>query len=328
MPAERPAFFAMRVKDIELDNPFILAPLAGVTDIPFRTLCKRMGAALTVTEMVSAKGMLYGSEATLNLLKTDPSERPRAAQLFGSDPKIVARGVREVQDMGFDLVDINMGCPAPKIVKNGEGSALMKDVRLAAQIVEAAAKAVPVVTVKFRKGWDDASVNGVEFAKAMEEAGAAAVTVHGRTREQQYSGRADWPFIGRVKAALHIPVIGNGDVFSAEDGMAMLKETECDGVMIARGAMGNPFIFREAVHLWKTGTPLAPPTLEERVSAAREHLRRLADMKGERIAVREMRKHLCWYLKGVKHVSALRRDVHEAATVQQMECILDRTLEA
>lgn len=298
-----------------------LAPMAGVTDVAFRAICKGFGCGLTYTEMVSAKGLHYGGERTARLLEAHPSEGPFGIQLFGSEPALLADTVKRLQDeaVGITLFDINMGCPAPKITGNGEGSALMKDIPLAARIVEAMALASELpVTVKFRAGWDGRSVNAVEFARAMEQSGAAGVCVHGRTRMQFYSGKADWGIIAEVKAAVDIPVLGNGDVFSARDALVMREATGCDGVLVARGAQGNPWIFREIAHLEATGEPLPPPSGIERLDMALKHAKDLAELRGEHAAV-EMRKHIAWYVKGLPGASAFRERVNHTVGLRALE---------
>lgn len=305
----------------------VLGPMAGVTEAPFRGICKRMGAALTYTEMISAKGLHYNPDARVSreLLTFDPAEVPCAVQLFGSDPALMAdRAAWVVAEYGADVacIDINMGCPVTKVVGNGEGSALMRTPELAASIVRAMAEAVDVpVTVKFRKGWDDASVNAVEFARAMEAAGAAAVCVHGRTRQQFYRGTADWDVIARVKAAVSVPVIGSGDVFSATDAKAMLDRTGADAVMAARGAQGNPWIFREARALIDRGEVLPPPSALERVAMAREHARALVAFGGEH-AVTRMRKHVGWYITGMPGASRVRERVNHIASSAELDALL------
>jgi tRNA-dihydrouridine synthase B len=319
----------MKLGAVEFSVPVVLAPMAGVTDLPFRALCREMGCDLTYTEMISAKGLLYGSERTAQLLETSPVERPCAAQLFGSDPQILADMARLIQSRyagDIFLIDINMGCPAHKIVGNGEGSALMRDMPLASRIIESVSRAVTLpVTVKFRKGWDDASANAVEFGRMAEDSGAAAVTVHGRTREQGYSGRADWDIIGEVKAALTIPVLGNGDVNSAADALALLAYTGCDGVMVARGAQGNPWIFRE-IKAALSGGSAEKPSARERVEMALRHARMQCAYKGRHGMV-EMRKHVAWYLHGLPHASALRVNINACATMEGLETLLREYME-
>lgn len=302
----------------------MLAPMAGVTELPFRVLCRRMGCDLTFTEMVSAKGLQYQNARTQALLISAKEEQPCGVQLFGSEPAILSSVARELVERRageIALIDINMGCPAHKIVANGEGSALMKTPALAGNIIESVVKAVKLpVTVKFRKGWDEYNVNAVEFAKMAEQSGAAAVCVHGRTRAQQYSGRADWEIIAAVKAAVRIPVWGNGDVYSAEDALRLRKETGCDGVLVARGAQGNPFIFREITAALR-GETCAPATVEERISLALIHARMQEAYRGAQ-GIIEMRKHIAWYLRGTKGAAALRARVNEVRSLPELETLL------
>ena len=304
--------------------PVLLAPMAGVTDLPYRGLCRELGCDFTYTEMVSAKGLCYGAAATAALLETSPNERPCGVQLFGREPEILAQVAGKLcrENRGeLALIDINMGCPAPKITGNGEGSALMKEPRLAAQIIEAVVKASDLpVTVKFRKGFDAAHCNALEFARLAQESGAAMVTLHGRTREQMYSGKADWDVIARVKQGLSIPVIGNGDVFSGADALAMREYTHCDGVMIGRGAQGNPFIFQE-IQAALAGRPYTPPIPAQRLDMALEHLRRAVAYKGERAYV-EMRKHMAWYIRGIRGGAQLRAQLNLAPSADAMARLL------
>ncbi|MCQ4636159.1 tRNA dihydrouridine synthase DusB [Anaerovorax odorimutans] len=310
----------MKIGNIELDNPFVLAPLAGITDGPTRSLAKEQGAAFLYSEMVSAKGLWYRDKNTERLLKIFPGEEPIAFQLFGSEPEIIAHAARSLRDRRNAAFDINMGCPVPKVVKNGEGSALLKNPDLIYDLVKAAvSEAGKPVTAKIRIGWDKDSINAVETARAIEAAGASAVAVHGRTREQYYSGTADWDMIRRVKESVSIPVIGNGDVFSGEDANRMLEETGCDMVMIARGALGNPWIFRDAIAIWKGEEKPDPPSLEERVKTMLIHLDRLTEVKGEYAAVREMRKHVGWYLKGIRGSAAVRRSINSITELSELK---------
>lgn len=308
----------------QTEFPVLLAPMAGVTDLAFREICRAMGADFSYTEMVSAKGLYYGSERTASLLAASPLERPYGVQLFGAEPEIVAGMAKRLADEahpGLALIDLNMGCPARKITGNGEGSALMLDLPRAARIIESAAKASSLpITVKFRKGFDAAHINAVAFARMAEESGAAMLTVHGRTREQMYSGKADWDIIAAVKTAVSIPVIGNGDVFSGQDALALRAHTGCDGIMVARGAEGNPFIFRE-IHAALAGKPYAPPTNAERIDTALAHARRLVECRGAR-AVIEMRKHVAWYLSGMRGASALRAQVNAIGSLAELESML------
>ena len=297
----------LRIGSLKLDNPFLLAPLAGITDAPMRRLCHRQGAALTYTEMVSCKGMWYGDRNTGKLLYTYRDEQPVGYQIFGHEPEVMAYAAREISSMPGKLIDINFGCPVPKIVKNGEGSALLKNPDLIYDIVAAVVKNTDKpVTAKIRTGWDKDSINVVEVAHAISAAGASAIAVHARTREQYYSGKADWSMIASVKRAVDIPVIGNGDVTDGKAAISMMDETGCDLVMIGRGALGNPWIFREALAAWG-GEEIPPqPSKDEKKAMMISHLQDLTELKGEYAAVREMRKHVGWYLKGVPGAAAFR----------------------
>ena len=313
----------MKIGNLELENNVFLAPMAGVTDLPFRILCKEMGCGLVYSEMVSAKGILYDNKNTTELLEVDPKERPVAVQLFGSDPEILGAMAKKIEPYPIDIIDVNMGCPAPKIVKNGEGSCLMKTPELVGKIVKSLVESQSKpVTIKFRKGFDDDHINAVEIAKIAEANGASAVAVHGRTREQYYSGKADWDIIKQVKAAVNIPVIGNGDVFSPEDAKNLLEHTGCDAIMVGRGAQGNPWIFKRILHYLNTGELLPEPTAEERVEKALRHSQMLIDYKGEYIGVREMRKHMAWYMKGLPGAAELRGKLNHAETMEQLEELL------
>lgn len=308
----------MQIGDIKLAAPLALAPMAGITDLPFRLICRRLGCGMTVSEMVSAKGLLYKNVKTTEMLRIDYGERPTAIQLFGSVPEELAEAARMVEASGADMIDFNMGCPVPKIVNNGEGSALMKQPQLAHDILAAMVKAVKIpVTVKFRAGWDDSSRNAVEIAKAVEAAGVSAVAVHGRTRQQFYEGKADWGIIAEVKQAVKVPVFGNGDIFTVEDGLRMLAETGVDGLMIGRGADGNPWIFRELAAVLRGEERPAAPSLQERLAQAAEHLDMLIDYKGEHISVKEMRRHISAYLKGLPHAAEFRGRFHKVDTREQ-----------
>ncbi len=308
----------MQIGEIKLAAPLALAPMAGITDLPFRLICRRLGCGMTVSEMVSAKGLLYKNVKTTEMLRIDDGERPTAIQLFGSVPEELAEAARIVEASGADMIDFNMGCPVPKIVNNGEGSALMKQPQLAHDILAAMVKAVKIpVTVKFRAGWDDSSRNAVEIAKAVEAAGVSAVAVHGRTRQQFYEGKADWGIIAEVKQAVKVPVFGNGDIFTVEDGLRMLAETGVDGLMIGRGADGNPWIFRELAAVLRGEERPAAPSLQERLAQAAEHLDMLIDYKGEHISVKEMRRHISAYLKGLPHAAEFRGRFHKVDTREQ-----------
>lgn len=313
----------MNIGNIELSAPLALAPMAGITDLPFRLICRRLGCGMTVSEMVSAKGLLYKNVKTTEMLRIDDGERPTAIQLFGSVPAELAEAARMVEASGADMIDFNMGCPVPKIVNNGEGSALMKNPQLAHDILAAMVKAVKIpVTVKFRAGWDDANRNAVEIASAVEAAGVSAVAVHGRTRQQFYEGKADWSIIADVKQAVSVPVFGNGDIFTVADGLRMLEQTGCDGLMIGRGADGNPWLFT-ALAAALRGEPLPqPPSLKERLTQAAEHLEMLIAYKNEVVAVKEMRRHISAYLKGMPHAAEFRGRFHKVDTQEQFSELL------
>ncbi|HHW66196.1 MAG: tRNA-dihydrouridine synthase [Epulopiscium sp.] len=318
----------MKIKDIDIPNSVFLAPMAGVTDLPFRLLCKEMGCGLVYTEMVSAKGLLYDNENTKQLLAVDEREHPVAVQLFGSDARILAEMAKKIEESDIDMIDINMGCPAPKITKNGEGSALMKNPKQIGEIVKAVSSAVKKpVTIKIRKGFDDNTITAVEVAKIAEESGAAAIAVHGRTREQFYSGKADWNIIRQVKEAVSIPVIGNGDVVSPESAKRLFEETNCDAIMIGRGAQGNPWIFKRVLHYLQTGEILEEPSPQEKIDMALRHARMLIEFKGEYIGIREMRKHVSWYTKGLLKAGVLRNKINEAQNYEEMEKLLKEYLE-
>lgn len=297
--------------------------MAGVTDLPFRLLCKEQGAGLLCMEMVSAKAILYKNKNTEALLSIDERELPVSLQLFGSDPDIISKIAHQIEDRPFDILDLNMGCPVPKIVNNGEGSALMKNPKLAGEIIEKTAKAIKKpVTVKIRKGFDDSCINAVEMAKIAEASGAAAVAVHGRTREQYYSGKADWDIIRQVKEAVSIPVIGNGDLLNAEDVISMYEQTGCDGFMIGRGAQGNPWIFKQVLHYFETGEKLAKPSFEEVTEMMLRHARMMLEFKGEYTGIREIRKHGAWYTAGYPNSAKLRVMINEVETYEELEKLL------
>lgn len=314
----------LQIGSVTLPNNLILAPMAGVTDLPFRLLCKEQGAGLLCMEMVSAKAILYKNKNTESLMTIDPRENPVSLQLFGSEPEIMAQIAKQIEDRPFDILDINMGCPVPKVVNNGEGSALMKDPILAGKIIEQVAKAIDKpVTVKIRKGFDEEHVNAPELAHIAEECGAAAVAVHGRTRMQYYSGKADWDIIRQVKERVSIPVIGNGDLLKAEDVIAMQEQTGCDGFMIARGAQGNPWIFHQILHYFKTGEHEAKPSIEEMTEMMLRHARMMIEYKGEYTGMHEIRKHAAWYTTGYPNSARFRGQINEVETYAQLEALLE-----
>jgi nifR3 family TIM-barrel protein len=313
----------MKIGNVELANNVFLAPMAGITDMAYREICKQFGCGLTYTEMVSAKGLYYKSENTKELMTLAPTEKPAVIQIFGSDADILASIAGEVQAAGADIIDINMGCPTPKIVRNGDGSALMQKPELVAEIVKKVSAAVTVpVTIKIRKGWDENSVNAVEIAQAAEENGAKAVTVHGRTREQFYTGQADWEIIKKVKQALKIPVIGNGDVVSPETAKEMLELTGCDAVMIGRGAEGNPWIFKRVIEYLRSSSLLPEPSYEEKIEMALYHLKQTIVLKGEVVGLKEMRKHIAWYLKGLPGSSIIKAEVFKLENAEDVKKML------
>ena len=313
----------LKIGNVELENRYILGPRAGGTDLPFRLLCREQGAGLLCMEMVSANAIMYNNRNTEQLLTIHPDERPVSLQLFGSDPKIMSEMAKRIEERPFAILDINMGCPVPKVVKNGEGSALMKDPKLVYEIVSSMVKAIEKpVTVKIRKGFDDDHVNAVEIARIIEEAGAAAVAVHGRTREQYYSGKADWDIIRQVKEAVSIPVIGNGDVTSPERAEELVRRTGCDGVMIARGAQGNPWIFSEMITYEETGVVPPRPGKEELKEMMLRHARLQLEYKGEYSGIREMRKHVAWYTKGIPGAARLREKINAVESLGELENLL------
>lgn len=314
----------LKIGNVLLENIYILGPMAGVTDLPFRLLCKEQGAGLLCMEMVSAKAILYNNKNTESLLEIHPEETPVSLQLFGSDPKIVSEMAKRIEERPFSILDINMGCPVPKVVRNGEGSALMKDPKLVYELVHGVVRAIrKPVTVKIRKGFDEEHVNAVEIARIAEEAGAAAIAVHGRTREQYYSGRADWEIIRQVKEAVQIPVIGNGDVTSGERAAALREQTGCDGVMIARGAQGNPWIFSELLAYEETGAFPHRPDIDELRSTMLRHARLQIEYKGNYLGIREMRKHVAWYTKGLRGAARLREQINKVESYEELEELLN-----
>lgn len=313
----------MIIGNVSLKNNIILAPMAGVSDLPFRLLCQKEGAGMTCMEMISAKAVLYNNKNTESLLAIHPDEECVSLQLFGSEPAIMAEIAKRIEERPFKILDINMGCPVPKIVNNHEGSALMKNPELVYDIVRAISEAISKpVTVKIRKGFDEDHVNAVEVARAAEAGGAKAVAVHGRTREQYYSGAADWSIIKAVKEAVHIPVIGNGDIKCGADARRMLEETGCDGVMVGRAAEGNPFIFRE-ITAFMEGREYTAPTLKEIKETVLLHADMQLEYKGEFIGIREMRKHISWYLKGFEGASVLRKRINEMETFEELKEIIN-----
>lgn len=314
-----------KIGNVQIENPFVLAPMAGVTDLPFRKLCKEQGAGLICMEMVSAKAISFHNKNTEALMEIDPGENPVSMQLFGSEPELMARVAAEIEERPFDILDINMGCPVPKVVNNGEGSALLKNPELIVKIVKSVSSAIKKpLTVKVRIGFENEPVDIVDIAKRVEDAGAAAIAVHGRTRQQYYSGTADWDTIRRVKEAVSIPVIGNGDVDSPEKAEVLIKETGCDGVMIGRAVRGNPWLFRELNHYFETGEKLPRPSVEEVREMILRHARMQIDLKGEFTGIREMRKHVAWYTAGMRHSAALRRETNLVNSYEELERLLGR----
>lgn len=314
-----------KIGQVEIAGELVLGPMAGVTDLPFRLLCKEQGADLLYTEMISAKGIYYHNKNTEQLWQIQEQERPVALQLFGSDPALMAEMAKQIEERNFDILDINMGCPVPKVVNNGEGSALMKDPMLAGKIIRAVAEAIQKpVTVKFRKGFTAEQVNAVEFARIAEESGAAAIAVHGRTREQYYSGEADWEIIRQVKEAVSIPVIASGDIFTPEDALRCKRETGCDALMFARGARGNPWLFARTKTYLETGEIPAKPSVDQVIAMILRHGKLQMEYKGERMGMREMRKHVAWYTAGYAHSAQIRREAGQVETYEGLERLCEK----
>ena len=314
----------MKIGKVQLDNEVFLSPMAGVTDLPFRTICKEKGCGMLYTEMINAKALCYDDENTKKMLNLEDDGHPVAVQIFGSDPEYMGKAASIMNQYTNDILDINMGCPAPKVIKNGDGSALMRNPKLAAEVLTAVVKnSKKPVTLKIRKGWDDNSVNALEIAKIAEECGISALAIHGRTREQFYSGKADWDIIAEIKQSINIPVIGNGDVFDVQDAVNMLEKTKCDAIMIGRGSQGNPWIFNRINHYMKTGEVLPEPTLEEKISTAIKHMNLAVAEHGEYVAVREMRKHIGWYLKGLKNSAKYRDQINKITDYKEVISMLE-----
>ncbi len=309
----------MKIGNLNLDNKVFLSPMAGVTDLPFRLICKEQDCGMLYTEMVNAKALCYDDQNTKKMLKIEEEEHPVAIQIFGSDPEYMGGAAKILNSYPNEILDINMGCPAPKVVKNGDGSALLKNPELAAKVLRSVVdNSEKPVTLKIRKGWDDTCINAVEIAKIAQDCGISAIAVHGRTREQYYSGKADWDIIKEVKQNVSIPVIGNGDVFEVEDAINMLNKTNCDAIMIGRGAQGNPWIFKRINHYMQTGEILPDPTLEEKIDTAMKHLKLAVQEHGEYVAVREMRKHIAWYLKGLRNSAKVRDEINKIESYEEV----------
>ncbi|MBF4695594.1 tRNA dihydrouridine synthase DusB [Fusibacter ferrireducens] len=319
----------MKIGSFQTENDVILAPMAGVTDLAFRLICKDFGVGLMVTEMVSISALYYKDKKTHKVMEILEAERPMSLQIFTKDCEKLEAVMGELNQHNNDILDINMGCPAPKIVNNGEGSALMKTPKLAEQILKTAVKhSSKPVTVKFRKGWDEQNVNAVEFAKMAEASGVSAIAIHGRTRAQMYNGEADWEIIKAVKSAVKIPVIGNGDVFSVDDAMRMKSITHCDGIMIGRGVQGNPWLLKEVASFLKSGESIEKPTMEEKSNIALKHFELLLKYKGSKIGTLEMRKHAAWYFKGLKHANAFKNEINRADDPEMVKTIIIRAFQA
>lgn len=309
----------MKIGNVTLDNKVFLSPMAGVTDLPFRLICKEQDCGMLYTEMINAKALCYDDQNTKKMLKIEEEEHPVAVQIFGSDPAFMGGAAEILNEYPNEILDINMGCPAPKVIKNGDGSALMKNPKLAEEVLKSVVKnSKKPVTLKIRKGWDDNNINAVEIAKIAEASGISALAIHGRTREQYYSGKADWDIIAKIKESINIPVIGNGDVFEVEDAINMINKTNCDAIMIGRGAQGNPWIFKRINHYMKTGEILPGPTGEEKINTALKHLKLAIDEHGEYVAVREMRKHIAWYLKGLRGSARLRDEINKIESYEEV----------
>lgn len=309
----------IKIGNVKLENKVFLSPMAGVTDLPFRLICKEQNCGMLYTEMINAKALCYDDENTKKMLRIEEDEHPIAVQIFGSEPEYMGRATEIMNEYPNEILDINMGCPAPKVIRNGDGSALMKNPKLAEEVLKAVVKkSKKPVTLKIRKGWDDNTVNAVEIAKIAEACGISALAIHGRTREQYYSGKADWDIITEIKENISIPVIGNGDVFTIQDAINMLDKTNCDAIMIGRGAQGNPWIFKRINHYMQTGEILPEPTLDEKINTAIKHLRLAVEEHGEYIAVREMRKHVAWYLKGLKNSARVRDEVNKIESYEEV----------